>query len=104
MTESDRELIRALAQRIEKQADQISDAMDVLVRIDERLDQQVKATDKRDEDHSERINAAASQAALTATKVADWESKIRLLIWLVSFFGVGGAISFASVVAKGMLK
>lgn len=109
-------------------ADQISKLAVTVGRLDERIKGFIEAVETRDDSHSERISSTASQAALTATKVAemdgnlrlmiapavekavasankmaDWESKVNLLIWLVSFFGIGGILSLISVVAKGML-
>lgn len=99
MVESNLEMQRELS----RHSDRIGDVVAGLMRIDERLKSFVDAADRRDNEHSERINSAASEAALSATKLADWESKIKLLIWLVSLFGIGGILSFISVVTKGML-
>jgi hypothetical protein len=78
--------------------------LDLSSRLEERLGAFMEAAESRADDHSQRIEAASSAAATANTTLRDWSSKIDLLSKLVAFVGIGGIVSFVTLLAREFYK
>lgn len=137
------ELIRRIFDGHEKTAEQYSELIQSMARLDERLQSFIAAAEQRSERHSGRIDEATVQAARAVTMImqlegkitalvdaaaaqaierenristierdakaaqttlTDWKSKMDLLAKVATFVGIGGIVSFATLLVRELSR